>query len=167
MFVSCVFVLSCVGRGLCDGLITSPEESYRVSNCVWLRNLKGGGQGPIWAVEPVDGCGYFRVHKHWAIKWQRKCFWLLEPAMWLAKAVSSNGTGDWVWRVQCWVWLVSHYVTRAHVYMRVTLVTKLTSSALSGAVKEPRSRESIEITEYWRNNLSFPNFVSTTDIQEF
>jgi hypothetical protein len=30
-------VLSCVGRGLCDGLTTRPEESYRVS--VWLRNL--------------------------------------------------------------------------------------------------------------------------------
>jgi hypothetical protein len=27
-------VLSCVGRGFCDGLITSPEESYRVSVCV-------------------------------------------------------------------------------------------------------------------------------------
>jgi hypothetical protein len=27
-------VLSCVGRGLCDGLITGPEESYRVSVCV-------------------------------------------------------------------------------------------------------------------------------------
>jgi hypothetical protein len=27
-------VLSCVGRGLCDGLITHPEESYRVSVCV-------------------------------------------------------------------------------------------------------------------------------------
>jgi hypothetical protein len=27
----CLYVvLSCVGRGLCDGLITSPEESYRV-----------------------------------------------------------------------------------------------------------------------------------------
>jgi hypothetical protein len=47
MFVSCLYVvLSCVGRGLCDGLITRPEESYRVHNCVWLRNLKGG-QGPI------------------------------------------------------------------------------------------------------------------------
>jgi hypothetical protein len=53
----CLYVLlSCVGRGLCDGLITRPDESYRVSNCVWLRNLKGGGQGPIWAVEPLmDG----------------------------------------------------------------------------------------------------------------
>jgi hypothetical protein len=27
----CLYVvLSCVGRGLCDGLITPPEESYRV-----------------------------------------------------------------------------------------------------------------------------------------
>jgi hypothetical protein len=31
----CLYVvLSCVGRVLCDGLITRPEESYRVSNCV-------------------------------------------------------------------------------------------------------------------------------------
>jgi hypothetical protein len=27
-------VLSCIGRDLCDGLITRPEEPYRVSNCV-------------------------------------------------------------------------------------------------------------------------------------
>jgi hypothetical protein len=27
-------VLSCVGTSLCDGLITRPEESYRVSVCV-------------------------------------------------------------------------------------------------------------------------------------
>jgi hypothetical protein len=28
----CLYVvLSCVGRGLCDGLITCPKESYRVS----------------------------------------------------------------------------------------------------------------------------------------
>jgi hypothetical protein len=31
----CLYVvLSCVGRGLCDRLITRPEESYRVSVCV-------------------------------------------------------------------------------------------------------------------------------------
>jgi hypothetical protein len=31
----CLYVvLSCVGRGLCDGLITRPEKSYRVSNCM-------------------------------------------------------------------------------------------------------------------------------------
>jgi hypothetical protein len=32
-------VLSCVGIGLCDGLIIRPEESFRVPNCVWLRHL--------------------------------------------------------------------------------------------------------------------------------
>jgi hypothetical protein len=26
-----------------------------VSNSVCLRNLKGGGHGPIWAVESLDG----------------------------------------------------------------------------------------------------------------
>jgi acyl-CoA synthetase (NDP forming) len=26
-----------------------------VSNSASLRNLKGGGQGQIWAVEPLDG----------------------------------------------------------------------------------------------------------------
>jgi hypothetical protein len=31
----CLYVvLSCVGRGLCDELITRPDDSYRVSNCV-------------------------------------------------------------------------------------------------------------------------------------
>jgi hypothetical protein len=55
MFVSflCLYVvLSCVGRGLCDGLITCPEESYCASDCVWLGNVKGGGSGPHWDVEP-------------------------------------------------------------------------------------------------------------------
>jgi hypothetical protein len=33
-----------LGRGLCDGLITRPEESYRVSVCVWSRNPEKGGQ---------------------------------------------------------------------------------------------------------------------------
>jgi hypothetical protein len=37
MFV--LYVVSYVGRGLCDGLITRPEESYLVSNWVCLRNL--------------------------------------------------------------------------------------------------------------------------------
>jgi hypothetical protein len=33
MFVSCVYyvVLSCVGRGFCDGLITRPEGPYCLS----------------------------------------------------------------------------------------------------------------------------------------
>jgi hypothetical protein len=40
----CLYVvLSCVGRGLCDGLITRPEESYRVSVsvCVITETPKG------------------------------------------------------------------------------------------------------------------------------
>jgi hypothetical protein len=53
VFLLCLYVvLSCVGRGLCDGLITRPEESYRMSNGMWLRNLTRGGQGPVWAVAP-------------------------------------------------------------------------------------------------------------------
>jgi hypothetical protein len=40
-------VLSCVGRGLCDRLITRPEESYRVSVCVRSRNPKKGGQRSV------------------------------------------------------------------------------------------------------------------------
>jgi hypothetical protein len=33
----CLYVvLSCVGRGLCDGLIIRPEESYCVYSCVRL-----------------------------------------------------------------------------------------------------------------------------------
>jgi hypothetical protein len=53
-------VLSCVGRGLCDGLITRPEEFYRVSNCVWLRNLNiQEDKAHTWAVvaqEKNDAC---------------------------------------------------------------------------------------------------------------
>jgi hypothetical protein len=39
----CLYVvLSCVGRGLCDGLITRPEESYRVSCMCDHRNPERG-----------------------------------------------------------------------------------------------------------------------------
>jgi hypothetical protein len=70
--ILCLYVvLSCEGRGLCDGLITRPEESYRVSNSVWLRNLKGGGQGAIWAVKPFHGCmkkNKYKVYRYWTIE---------------------------------------------------------------------------------------------------
>jgi hypothetical protein len=43
----CLYVvLSCVGRGLCDGLITRPEESYSVSNCVC--NHRNPERGPMF-----------------------------------------------------------------------------------------------------------------------
>jgi hypothetical protein len=56
MFVSCVYVvLSCVGRGVCEGLITRLEESYRVSNSVLLGNKeRKGGEGLHWTVQPTE-----------------------------------------------------------------------------------------------------------------
>jgi hypothetical protein len=48
MFVSCVYML-CVGRGLCDGLITRPEESV----CVRSRNLnKEEDKAQVRAIVP-------------------------------------------------------------------------------------------------------------------
>jgi hypothetical protein len=44
----CLYVvLSCVGKGLCDELITHPEESYGASNCVCVitKPQYRGGQG--------------------------------------------------------------------------------------------------------------------------
>jgi hypothetical protein len=46
------------GRGLCDELVTRPEESYRVwcVEKVWSWSLeKWGGLGPQGAVEPLGG----------------------------------------------------------------------------------------------------------------
>jgi hypothetical protein len=60
MSVSCeCCVLS--GRGLCEGLVTRPEESYRVWCvwvwCVWVWSWsleKWGGLGPQGAVQPLE-----------------------------------------------------------------------------------------------------------------
>jgi hypothetical protein len=38
MDVCLLFVVCCVGSGLCDRLITRPEESYGVCVCVCVRN---------------------------------------------------------------------------------------------------------------------------------
>jgi hypothetical protein len=52
MFVSHVYVmLTCVGRGLCNGLISRPEESYRVSVCVCV--IKKPQRRRLW---PDLGC---------------------------------------------------------------------------------------------------------------
>jgi hypothetical protein len=50
MFVCCVMS----GRGLCDELITSPEESYRIdmSSCVIKKPRGRGDHSPRWAAEP-------------------------------------------------------------------------------------------------------------------
>jgi hypothetical protein len=43
----CLYVvLSSVGRGLCDGLITRREESYRVSNC--MGDHRNPERGPMF-----------------------------------------------------------------------------------------------------------------------
>jgi hypothetical protein len=48
----CLYVvLSCVGRGFCDGLITRPEESYRVSNC--MRDHRNPERGPTFQLVPT------------------------------------------------------------------------------------------------------------------
>jgi hypothetical protein len=56
----CLYVVfSCVGRGLCDGLITRPEESYRVSNCVIKKSQSRprpdfGGKATGWIDVSVE-----------------------------------------------------------------------------------------------------------------
>jgi hypothetical protein len=50
-------VLSCVGIGLCDGLITRPEESYRVSVCVCVcdqETPKREAKGPSWTISACE-----------------------------------------------------------------------------------------------------------------
>jgi hypothetical protein len=42
-------MLSCVGRGLCDELITCPKESYHL-----IKKPKMGGQDRVWAVKATD-----------------------------------------------------------------------------------------------------------------
>jgi hypothetical protein len=53
MDVCLLWVCVLSGRGLCVGLITRPEESYRM-RCVWLNVImkprKWGGPGPLGAV---------------------------------------------------------------------------------------------------------------------
>jgi hypothetical protein len=49
-FVRCVLS----GRGLCDELITCPQESYRLWRvlCVITKPRDRGGHSPRWAAEP-------------------------------------------------------------------------------------------------------------------
>jgi hypothetical protein len=55
MFVSCVYMLSCAGRGLCDGLISCLEESYRVSVCVCDQETrKREAKGPSWTISACE-----------------------------------------------------------------------------------------------------------------
>jgi hypothetical protein len=52
----CLYVvLSCVGRGLCDGLFTHPEKSYRVFLYVCDQDTpKAEAKGPSWTISAVN-----------------------------------------------------------------------------------------------------------------
>jgi hypothetical protein len=51
----CLYVvLSCVGRGLCGGLITRSEESYCVFLCMWSRNPEREAKGPSWTISACE-----------------------------------------------------------------------------------------------------------------
>jgi hypothetical protein len=55
-------VLSCVGRGLCDGLITRPEESYLVSNC--MCDHRNPEKGPIFQLGTTGKLMNNELHVH-------------------------------------------------------------------------------------------------------
>jgi len=57
-----VFVVCCVGSGLCDGLITRAEESYRVCVCVCV----WGGEVWVWVCAWMRVCVCVRA-------WMRVC----------------------------------------------------------------------------------------------
>jgi hypothetical protein len=98
-----VFCECCVlwSRGLCDGLITRPEESYRVW-CVWVRSWKlekWGCLGPQGADEPLEkkyicltytGSTGKRVGKFSVGSWH-KIIWKLCSVSWGNTWVPANG----------------------------------------------------------------------------
>jgi hypothetical protein len=45
-------ILSCIGRGLCDGLITRPQESYRVSK--YMCDHRNSERGPMFQVGDLE-----------------------------------------------------------------------------------------------------------------
>jgi hypothetical protein len=51
----CCVVLCCVGRGLCDGLITRPEELYSVSSYACDQETpKREAKGPSWTISACE-----------------------------------------------------------------------------------------------------------------
>jgi hypothetical protein len=58
----CLYVvLSCVGRGLCDGLITRPGESYRVSK--YMCDHKNPERGPMFQLGTTGKLMYKQFSK--------------------------------------------------------------------------------------------------------
>jgi hypothetical protein len=68
----CLYVvLPCLGRGLCDGLITCPEESYHVSCMCDHRNPKRAakGKGKAVPLHAIKGGAEAKLKVPWS---QRK-----------------------------------------------------------------------------------------------
>jgi hypothetical protein len=65
-------VLSCVVIGLYDGLITRPEESYRVSVCVWSRNPEREAKCPSWSISACELMNELDHLQKWLLA-GRKC----------------------------------------------------------------------------------------------
>jgi hypothetical protein len=117
MFESCsghgyfYVVLSCVGRGLCGGLITIPEESYRVSVCVWSRNPERETKGPSWTLSVCEWvyyliccCGNVYQVLYWCLRSRVRCRrirWVSLHSSW--SSCSQEQTSQlWVWTA-CWL----------------------------------------------------------------
>jgi hypothetical protein len=66
MFVSCVYMLFCVGRGLWNGQNTRPEEHYRASNCVLLRNLNSEEGNKLEWANPLSVPKKFQLNDNTA-----------------------------------------------------------------------------------------------------
>jgi len=63
-----IFTERCVGSGVSDGLITRPEESYRlcVSNSAWCRNCKKSGDlSQSWTVAPQQNKNCLLIDMYW------------------------------------------------------------------------------------------------------
>ena len=66
LWVFCVLCFVLSGRGLCDGLITRPEESYRLW-CVVVCYLETSWMRRPW---PTGGCCGFEFHRgHGCLLW--------------------------------------------------------------------------------------------------
>jgi hypothetical protein len=69
-----MFTVCYVGSGLSDGLITRPEESFRlcVSNPVWYRNLKRGGLRQSWALALQQNKNSLLIITYWVTEMKRQ-----------------------------------------------------------------------------------------------
>jgi hypothetical protein len=86
MCICCVVL-----RSLCDGLITRPVESYRVSVCVWSRNPEREAKDSSWTIS--------------ACEWMNK-----SRLMWLCLFVTS-GVTYFSSVVYLWWWKPSSKIT--------------------------------------------------------